>query len=348
MTVQIRIAQNSDATEWDFLNSRSRFGTLFHEWNFLKIVEKHTDTRLFPIIGLKNGVSIGLFPLFFQKKGPVRMVFSPPPHAALFYIGPVLTECDSLRQEQLEKNYIEFHDAVENFIKDDLGAEYIHISLSPALQDSRPFKWAGYRIYPNFDYSVDLSVGIDALYSSFDHKQRSDLKRAKERGMEFEIGSRREYEKIIDLMNIRYAQQGKIVTTSNSYFIDLFDKYEKNIIVSTIKVEDETVTGTIHLQYRDTVFNWQGNPKPKNPITPSPNDLLIWESIRNATNCGFKKYTTMSAAGNKRLHTYYAAKCNPELVVRYVATKKSNLSKFFEKGYTHILKPLRGKTQYSR
>ena len=152
MTVEIRIANNADAKEWDTIISESPHGTLFHHWNWLKITEKHTQTKLYPLIGIKNGDPIGVFPLFFQKKGPVRMVFSPPPHAALFYLGPVLTGYDTLRQEKWENMYIDFQNSVENFIKNDLKANYISISLSPALQDPRPFTWSGYTIEPNYDY----------------------------------------------------------------------------------------------------------------------------------------------------------------------------------------------------
>ena len=75
MTVKIRIAQNSDAGEWDTIISQSPHGTIFHQWNWLKITEKHTKSKLYPLIGEKNGEIVGIFPLFFQKTGPARMVF---------------------------------------------------------------------------------------------------------------------------------------------------------------------------------------------------------------------------------------------------------------------------------
>ena len=90
MTIEIRMASNADAEEWDRIISESPHGTLFHHWNWLKITEKHTRSTLYPLMGIEKGVPIGVFPLFFQKKGPARMVFSPPPHAAMFYLGPAM------------------------------------------------------------------------------------------------------------------------------------------------------------------------------------------------------------------------------------------------------------------
>ena len=343
MTVEIRIANNADAQEWDRIISESPHGTLFHQWNWLKITETHTRSKLYPLIGTKNGDPVGVFPLFFQKKGPARMVFSPPPHAALFYLGPVLTGNDTLRQEKWEHKYVDFLTSVENLIKNDLNANYISVSLSPSLQDPRPFEWSGYTIEPNFDYAVDLSKGMDFLYSSLDRKQRADLKRAKGKGMTVEIGTKKDFETILDLMDIRYTQQAKIVTASRDYFLDLYDVYNDNLKIIVVKFEGVTITGTIDLEYRDTLYCWIGNPKPINPISPSPNDLLISECVRYASDHGLKYHTTFGAAGNERLHTYYATKFNPELRVRYTATKKSFLTAILKKGYTNILKPLRGR-----
>ncbi len=162
-----------------------------------------------------------------------------------------------------------------------------------------------------------------------------------------EIGAKKEYEEILDLMDIRYAQQAKVVTESKEYFLDLYDIFEDNLKIFVVKINGEIVTGTIDLQYRDTLYCWIGNPKPKNPVSPSPNDLLIAECVRYASENGLKYYTTFGAAGNERLHTYYASKFNPELKIRFHAKKTSFVSRIFEKGYTNILKPLRGKMKQS-
>ena len=144
-------------------------------------------------------------------------------------------------------------------------------------------------------------------------------------------------------MEIRYAQQGKIVTASRDYYLDIYDAYKDNLKIFVAKVDGEIVTGSIDFQYRDTHYSWIGNPKPKNPISPSPNDLLIWESIRYAYEQGFRYYVTMNAAGDKRLHSYYASKFDPELKVHFSVKKNSYLTGILEKGYTNIIKPLKGK-----
>ncbi len=343
MTVEIKIAQNSDIKEWDRIVSESPYGTLFHHWDWLKITEKHTRTKLYPLIGIKKGVAIGIFPLFFQRKGPIRMVFSPPPHAAIFYLGPVLAGYEGLTQEKWETLYIDFHGSVENFITNELKANYISIALSPSLRDPRPFIWSGYTIRPAFDYITDLSKGADYLFQALDKKQRQDLNRAKKRGISVEIGNQKEIDLILDLMTNRYEEQAKIVTVPPEYLSDIYEKFRDNILVFVTRFEGEIVTGLINLQYRNTLYSWIGNPKPRMPVSPSPNDLMAWEIIRYGCEKNFSSSVTMGAAGNERLHKYYASKFNPELFVRYTAKKSSFTSGIFEKGYINILKPLSAK-----
>jgi hypothetical protein len=342
MTVEIRIANNADAQEWDRIISESPHGTLFHQWNWLRITEKHTRSTLYPIIGLKNGEPVACFPLFFQKKGPARMVFSPPPHAALFYLGPVFLGFDTLPQKKREYHYKELIQSAENFMQNELKANYCSISLSPALKDPRPFEWAGYTIEPRYDYVIDLSIGPESLLQSLDKNQRQNLNRSKKRGLSVELGGQKEFETILDLMDMRYAEQGKTVTESRKYFLDIYESFKDHLKIFVAKLDGEIVTGNIDFQYRDSHYSWIGSPKPKIPLSPSPNDLLLWESVLYAHEHGSRYYITMSAAGNKRLHSYYAEKFNPDLQIRYVATKRSFLSGMFEKGYVNIVKPLRG------
>jgi len=340
MTLELKVAQEDDAKEWDSIISKSLHGTLFHTWTWLRLAEKHTQTTLYPLIGLKDNVPIGVFPLFYQKKGPFRLVFSPPPSTVLFYLGPVIADYNKIKQEKREKIFLNFQESVDNFIKNKLNAQYISISLTPDLQDPRPFLWSGYSIEPQYDYIIDLSRGVDSLLRDIDKKQRQNLSRAKKRGILVELGGKNEYEEILNLMDIRYKQQGKIVSPSRKYLLDIYDAYKDNMKIFIAKIDNKIVTGSIDFQYKDTHYSWIGNPKPKNHTTPSPNDLVIWESVRFAQEKGMKYYVTMNAAGNNRLHSYYASKYNPDLKVHFSLKKTTFIMNLLEKGYSGIFKSL--------
>jgi hypothetical protein len=202
--------------------------------------------------------------------------------------------------------------------------------------------WSGYSVRLSYDYVTDLSIGPDSLLLKLDKKQRQNLNRARKRGITVEIGGKKEYERILDLMGIRYAQQGKIVTASRDYYLDIYDAYKQNLKIFVAKIDGEVVSGNIDFQYRNGHYSWIGNPRPKTPISPSPNDLLIWESVLYAHQQGCRYYITMNAAGNKRYHSYYASKFDPELKIHFSMKKNSYLTGIIEKVYTNIAKPLDG------
>ena len=119
--------------------------------------------------------------------------------------------------------------------------------------------------------------------------------------------------------------------------------YKNNLKIFVAKVDGEIVTGSIDFQYRDTHYSWIGNPKPKTRISPSPNDLLIWESVRYACEQGFRYYVTMNAAGDKRLHSYYASKFDPELKAHLSVKKHSIPGRNIGKRVYKYIKAIEGK-----
>ena len=49
MNIDIKI---SNKREWKKLEENPQYGTIFHTWEWLKIAERHTDMKLYPIIGI--------------------------------------------------------------------------------------------------------------------------------------------------------------------------------------------------------------------------------------------------------------------------------------------------------
>lgn len=343
MTAVIERYSRKNAKEWDAIVEASPQGTLFHTWNWLEIAERHTHSTLHALVVKKNGDTIGIFPLYFQKKGILRMVFSPPPHTSVFYMGPIIVNYDSMQQHKRENNYFEVQKLVDDYITTELNANYVSISLPPGLSDPRQFSWSGYSVTPLYDYVTDLSSGPEFLFQTLDKKKRQDINRAKKKGMNVEIGSKKEYEILIDLMNERYRQQAKIVNVQKEYLLDIYDAFSDSLTVFYATYNEEIITGSIDLHYKDTIYSWIGSLKPIKPVTPSPSDLVGWETVKYWSEQGFKYYVTLSAAGNERLYAYYASKFNPHLSIRFSVKRSSFAAAVLEKGYSGLVKPIRSR-----
>ena len=339
-------ASGADAGLWDSIVSRSPHGTIFHTWKWQKIVEKHTGSRFYPLICRERDEPVGLLPIYFTKKFFMRMAFSPPPGTALNFLGPVLAGYESQEQARREQVFVEFQKTLDRFLKENLKPGYVSISLPYGLPDPRPFIWAGYRVENSYDYMVDLRPGADALWDQIGRKLRQNIARASSRGMTVEEGARKELGIIHELMVERYREQGRQVSVSLQYLNDLYEHFRDNLKVLVVRYEGEVVTGMIDVISKDQVFSWIGNPRPRHPLSPSPNDLLTWEGIRNASGTGFTQYITIGAAGNKRLHWYYASKFNPDLRVRYTVKRSTFIARLLERTYSRFLESLTPRFQF--
>ena len=340
MDVELRKAKNEDAEEWNKLVENSLHGTIFHTWEWLKIVERHTNSKLYPIIGYKGTEAVGIYPLFLMRKRGIKFVFSPPPKALLLYLGPAFSNFQKLKQSRRESTFSEFQTSVDKFIKSELKGNYIRICTSPSLLDSRPLKWCGYCVEPLYTYVIDLSKGVDNVWKNLNRKLRVSIEKTRREGVSIEAGGKKDLEFLRMALYNRFEEQGLRPQKEyyKNYLSDLYDTFHsKNMKVFIAKYNEELVGGLVVLFYKNWSALWIGIPK-TNLKGIYPNDLAQWEAIRWACLQGYKYYEEMDAGDDPRLR-HFKSKYNPDIVPWYSARKYS--SPVF-KGLEKIYRKLRG------
>jgi len=341
MEIELKIAQENDAQLWDRIVDSSSQGTLFHTWKWLKIAENHTDTTLYPVLGVKGETVIGILPIFYMKKYGIASAFSPPPSVAIPYLGPVIENYEKYKQskkESIEKNFLR---SIDHYIFSQLNCGFTSFSLT-LNHDPRPYKWANYQLDPIFDYHIDINQNITSIWQNMDANLKGHIKRTEKNGIYIENGSKEDLIDIYHSLARRYREQKRPITVSIEYLSELFDTFSPtNLQVFVAKQNGNTVGGIITLSYKDHVLYWIGGAKPAS-ANFSPNDLAQWEAIKFANSHGYKIYEEIGA-GTERL-SEFKAKYNPKLVHRYSVKKYSSL--FYlcaEKGYSHFIKRIIGK-----
>ena len=332
MTIEVRIARNEEIKNWDSLIEASSYGTIFHLLDWLRIAEKHTNSKLYPLIGLKGEEVIGVFPLFYEKKGPLKMVFSPPPKVAIPYMGPVLLGYDKLKQEKKESVIMDFVTGVDNFIHKEIKPDYIHFTLPPDLIDCRPFKWLWYQANPVYTYLIDISGSLSDLEADFSIQARRNIKKAEKDGMSAELGSKEELEILYNMLYNRYAKQERKIPISKDYLLDVFDKYfPKNLKVFIIRYQDDIVSGGVKLCYKDRIIDWIGQPK---TTMRTANDFLHWSIMKWGIENKCHYYEILGA--NTLSISQFKSKFNPKLSVYFELKKATVFGTVAEKIYTKL------------
>ena len=331
--MELKIAKEGDKELWNELVEKSPHGTIFHTWKFLKIVEKHTNSKLYPVIGMKGTTPIGVYPLFLQKKFFLRLVFSPPSHALLLYLGPAIVDYDKLKQSKKESTSVKFQRKVNEFLESEIRYNYIRIRTPPELIDSRPFLWTGYRVEPLYTYIIDISKGSEQVWKNFNKQVRMDINKTKREGVKVKEGSIDDLKFLSKSIANRFIEQGFRSRDYRRYLDGVYKAfYPEKFRIFVGEYNGETVGGLTLLCYKKRASLWMGIPK-TDLKGVYPNDLIVWESIKWACENGYKKYEIMAAGDDPRLR-HFKSKFNPDLSLWYSAEKYSSpIYKGMEKAF---------------
>jgi lipid II:glycine glycyltransferase (peptidoglycan interpeptide bridge formation enzyme) len=191
----------------EFYYQSSQNGTLYHSWEWLKVIEKNSDCKLYPLVffDAKDNQPFGAIPIFFKKKFGLKLIFSPPPGSSVT-LGPVIIN-KRYKQHKFELAYLGFQKGFEDFIQK-FGADSIHITTSPGLYDMRPFSWAHYQVSPFYTYKIDLKQGANAVWSNMSQSLKTNIKKAPTRGITaYESADIQALECVYELVAQRYQQQ---------------------------------------------------------------------------------------------------------------------------------------------
>ena len=330
----------ADKKQWDALVESAPHATIFHKWSFLRKMEKYTGGRLYPMIFFKDEKPAGLYPLFYHKNKGIKMVFSPPPHCAVPYLGPLLLGYDALTQTTKESVYVDLQSGIDNFLNEELSADYISVITPPGLIDSRPLFWAGYCVTPSYDYIMDLTLPEEVLWDRLGKKLRAQISKEKSSGYAIESGGREELLIIYDMLVNRYKEQGRTVSVPKEYLLEIFDEfYPENMKVWVAKYQGECIGGLADLYYKGKAASWVGNPKPK--VGTNVNELLQYEAVLSAKKSGCTVYEEMGA--NTKHLCRYKSKFNPNLAMHYNAKKCKPAVGALENAYMSFIKPFKNR-----
>ena len=308
-------------------------GQFFITLDWLRLVQAQTKNEFLPLMFYKGSHLVAIYPIFIQKQGLINIALSPPSRSIMLYLGPLIADYESLKQDKKESTYIQIQKELDRYIFGTKGCRYARIRTAPGLYDSRPLRWSGYTLVAYYTYRIDLTEGIDHVWKQFDVSVRRGIHESQKDGVTIRTGDRKDIEFIRDTLNKRYLQQGITPVNNRKYILDIYNKFfSDNIKIFVAEYEGQKIGGCIYLCFKKIMYAWLGAPK-TDLVSISPNELIQWEAIKWAQANGFRYYEIMDAGDDARLR-HSKAKYNPDLVIWYSATKYSSfLYKIIEQFY---------------
>lgn len=327
----VRIITDKDL--WDRFVDASPYGLLFHKWNYLKIIEKHTGYTLIPYGIYTGNELICIFPVFVKKLTGMTFVFSPPPMTGTPYMGFVMSPLyDSVKQRRKESYLNNAIDEISAEIKK-LSPDYTSILSVPGFSDIRPFKWNEYGVDIKYSYTIDLTKLLDTIWSGFDDNCKKSIRQSE--GYNLVLQETGDAQKFFDLMEMRYKDQGlNYPIVSAQYLGDLINAFPDNLKMYFLYNNADIVGIELICKFKSRFILWMGESL-INKEVPA-NYFLRWEFIKRAKEEGYRELE-IEGANTKHLCAN-KSRFNPGLSRSFFIYKKGRLGSIAEWTYQNLVK----------
>ncbi len=327
----VKLMDNKD--QWDkFINS-SPYGTLFHKWDFLKIMEKHSKYTLYPYGVYRGEELICLFPIFIRNFMGLKMVFSPPPSLAVPYLGFVMSPAyDKLKQRRKETYINSVIDEVEVEIKK-LHPNVVNIATVNGFVDVRPFKWNRYDVQMYYSYVIDLKQPLEKIWDDFDTDLKREIRSTE--NLNLSIRPTDNIDEFYSILEDRFKQQGlNMSISSKEYLMDVLSTFPENVKMNFLYLDDNIVDLIAHYQYNGRIAFWLGWVNLDRKL--HSNEFIAWDYIKRMKAEGLGTLE-IQGANIKRL-CLFKSKFNASLEYGFSIAKKDMIGSFAEMMYVNFIK----------
>jgi len=322
-----------DQALWDEFVERSPYGLLFHRWDFLRIMEKHTRYQLFPYGIYRGNELICIFPLFYRYYNGLNMVFSPPPLTSVPYLGPVMAPVyDTLKQRRKETYLNTISDGIEAEIKR-FTPDYTNFSFVPKFKDVRPFKWNGYNSEIFYTYYFSLDGTIESIWNNLDRECKKAIKASEDLGLTLRESN--DTDTYYDIVKERYIEQGlNVPLISRTYLKELESTFPNEIKLYYLYKSDQIINIAINIEYKNKFIYWLGGVNLDKSIYSL--EYLLWEIIKMKKSQGFTEME-IEGANVKRICAF-KSKFNPTLAYAFNVYKKGFKGELAEFAYKNFIR----------
>ena len=313
-----------DKKRWDQFVEASPQGLLFHKWDFLKTVERHSKYRFLPYCVYSGEHLRCIFPFFVGRDHGLTVMSSPPPNTQIWYLGPAFDPSVQARKATAKEKILD--QVTDELCReiDKIAPNYVSITTVPNFLDVRSFIWEKYREHLSLTYAIDLERSLDEIWASFSLSCRKNIKKLSAHSPEIQqtddVGA------LLDIWRGRLSELGvQVPLLSDSYLKELVAAFPKDITVYEISVDESLAAATTFcVMQKERYSYWIGGANVRKDL--GVNDYLVWEVLKRAKSEGFKKLDLGASDGG---FSQFKSKFDPILEPFFTLKKTDTLHKIY-------------------
>lgn len=260
--------------------------TLFHQADWLRVLQRTQHLELVPLGIIQNDRVIGLLPLFVKRYGPLRVGASPFIVEDTPYLGPVI--------DQVSLGAV--LDALGRWARQTrLG--FVRLLLPPVAPGSATVGTtatanARTTLIEKHTHILDLTVGTDRLWRNLSERCRRAIKKAQRAEIEVIRATTpvelHDYYVIADAL---YRAQGRRHPNPREFFQELWERFSPSKEVSLLlaRYQGQLVGGVFLAHANGTVYYLDGASNPAGKRLQATNQIF-WEAILQAVKAGAERF----------------------------------------------------------
>ncbi|MFZ1021985.1 MAG: GNAT family N-acetyltransferase [Halobacteriota archaeon] len=286
---------------WDQFVENSPQGTLFHTWDFLKIVEKHSGSQLVPYAIFSGNELMCVFPFFITRRQGLTLMRSPPPDAQIPYLGPAFDpSVAGLGAHKKEKIFEQVTGELCSEV-DKIAPNFMNFRTVPNFLDVRSFIWKNFTAHLMFTSAINLEKSVDEIWASFSRGCRQKIKRVS--AYSPEVQQTNDVSSLLAIWRERFRQCAKEEPLlSESYLKELVATFPQDVTVYNVSIDGRLATASTYCAIqKERYCSWIGGVSARRDLGVV--EYLEWEIIRRAKSEGFKKLD-LTGAPNQRISEF--------------------------------------------
>jgi hypothetical protein len=311
-----------DKKRWDQFVETSPQGSLFHKWDFLKTVERHSRYRFLPYCVYSGEELRCIFPFFIGRDRGLTAMCSPPPNTQIWYLGPAFDpSVQALKAIARENILDQVTDELCREI-DTIAPNFVEFTAVPNFLDVRFFTWKNFTARVLLTYVIDLEKSLDEIWASFSKSCRKGVKRVS--AYSPEIQQTHDVSPMLDIWRERFPELGiEVPLLSDSYLKELVAAFPQDVTVYNLSIDGRLAAATACcVMQKERYGAWIGGVSARRDL--GVNEYLDWEVIQQAKSEGFKKLDLGGAT--KRL-SRFKSKFDPVLEPYCIVERRDTLRK---------------------